>query len=173
VDFLNFPDLTTDVLGQAFGFLLGRLSTVLDRRGRDDENVELEEADVLEGTWRPTPPDEDKLAAELPELYRFAGVLRPYEQHPERIVVDDNELLNELGRLRLVLETVYGQRITFRGEDRAPTGTRVIQEVDTVRSGTVLGVEADQVGRADVTQRVREVDAGGSIIGVRARRIDS
>jgi hypothetical protein len=177
VDIFNFPDLTTDVLSGAFAFLLGRLGRALDSHhdgGNTDLSVEsaaeVDPQRVLQGEWQPVDPDAQAVEAQLSQLRELAGALGSYERHPERVSTDDAALLEELSRLRTVLETVYGQHITFRGESRPATGTRVTQHLETV-SGDVVGIEAGRVGSADVIQRAADVREGGSMIGVRADEV--
>jgi hypothetical protein len=166
VDFLNFPDLTTDVLGQAFGFLFGRLSHILDRRSGATVDDHVGVPAALDGAWRPVPPDEGVIEAELPRLRELAGALGSYERYPERLTIDDAGLRADLSRLRALLERVYGQHITFQGEDRAPTGTRVVQRMGTV-AGQVIGIDGGTVSGANVNQHIDDVQKDGTVIGVR------
>jgi hypothetical protein len=70
--------------------------------------------------------------------------------------------------VRAVLEAAYGQRFTFRGEQRDRTGTRVsVSQVLGQVAGTVLGAEADVApgSGVDVHQQVTTVAPGGSVTG--------
>jgi hypothetical protein len=67
-----------------------------------------------------------------------------------------------------LLEAAYGQRFTFRGENREATGTRVtVSQVLGEVAGSVVGVEADVAGDAEVAvdQRVDSVTKDGSVTG--------
>jgi hypothetical protein len=64
----------------------------------------------------------------------------------------------------------YGQRFTFRGEQRDPTGSRVsVTQVLGDVTGDVLGIEADVApgAGAHVRQQATTVQPGGSITGFR------
>jgi hypothetical protein len=81
----------------------------------------------------------------------------------------DPELLASADALRRCLELVYGFRLSFRGERREPTGTRV---ESTVEVGTLAGyaaaIRADRIAGAEVTARltVDEVGEGGRAVGI-------
>lgn len=59
---------------------------------------------------------------EYRELVRLSGALSPYAQEQVDIAADDEDLAFQAGQLRDLLEAVYGQRLTFRGEQRERTG---------------------------------------------------
>jgi hypothetical protein len=73
--------------------------------------------------------------------------------------------------LRALLEAAYGQRFTFRGEQREPTGTSVAvtQTLGNV-AGRVVGVQGDIAARAvAVRQDADEVTETGTVIGIESR----
>lgn len=59
---------------------------------------------------------------EYRELVPLSGPLSPYAQEQVDIAADDEDLAFQGGQLRDLLEAVYGQRLTFRGEQRERTG---------------------------------------------------
>jgi hypothetical protein len=173
MDPLSFPALATAAFGQAFGFLFGRLAHLLDRRERakgDPDDDAVEAPDALEGHLNPLVPDNALVEQYIEELERLSGALGVYHRNPDRLDPQDGALRTRLGRLRELLEIIYGQHITFHGEAREPSGVAVEQRVDTV-SGAVTGVRGRQVSRARVAQDVRHVDDGGWVIGVQADEI--
>lgn len=169
VDPLSISALTA-ALAPTFTFLYARLSGLLDRRrGIAEETPEaVETPEVLEGRLAPLQADPAVVDSRWSELLSLAGSLGVYERNPERLVPGDTVLLRDLERLRGLLEEIYGQRITFRGEQRASTGTRVRQKIRNV-TGTTVGVRTTDTGySADVDQDIDTVEAGGWVIGVQA-----
>ena len=124
--------------------------------------------DVLDGTPTEQVVDADLLGRENKALVQLIGALAPYATGLADIDPADQDLADQAGRLRALLEAVYGQRLTFLGETRPPTGTRlsVTQVLDEVR-GAVVGAEADVAagGAVTVDQRITEVRADGRIGG--------
>jgi hypothetical protein len=99
------------------------------------------------------------------------GVLSPYATGLADVDLHDGELARQAGELRELLEAVYGRRLTFRGEQREPTGSAVAvrQRLDEV-AGIVLGAEGDvESGSLEVDQEAKRVDSGGSITGFSGR----
>lgn len=105
-------------------------------------------------------------------LVQLAGALSPYADGLADVELDDEELAEQAGRLRALLEAVYGQRLTFRGEQRDPTGTRVtVTQVLGQVEGSVVGANATVGPGGDlaVDQDVQTVKAGGSVTGFKGR----
>jgi hypothetical protein len=103
-------------------------------------------------------------------LITLAGALAPYAAGDAEIDAGDGDLLVTIAEVRAMLEALYGQRLTLRGEARDPSGTKVDvhQVLGSVRGATV-GVEADSARDATVRveQSVTSVEAGGSVTGVK------
>jgi len=124
--------------------------------------------EVLDGV--PTEPvvDAAVLDRENALLVPLLGGLAPYVQGLADLDPNDAEVAEQAGRVRAVLEAAYGQRFTFRGEQRDSTGTRVtVTQVLGQVGGTVLGVEGDVapgIG-VDVRQQATTVEPGGSVTG--------
>jgi hypothetical protein len=100
---------------------------------------------------------------------QLIGGLAPYADGIADINPGDTELAERAGRVRAILEAAYGQRFTFQGEDREPTGTKVsVSQVLGQVAGPVVGVDADAGPSADVQvrQTATSVDHGGSITRV-------
>ena len=168
VDPLSFPELAGAALSQAFAFLFGRLSRVLDNRGKAAEEPErVETPEVMQGRLDPLAARPNVVEENLAELRELAGTLGVYERNPERLDGHDDNLRKDLARLRALLEKVYGQRITFRGETREATGVVVEQRMDAV-AGEVTGVRGGRVSQARVSQDIKRVGRDSSVIGVHA-----
>ncbi|HKS48960.1 MAG TPA: hypothetical protein VJT49_28405 [Amycolatopsis sp.] len=93
------------------------------------------------------------------------------EYADEGVVPDPNDpkLLESVDALRRLLEVAYGQRITFRGETRERTGSRVDVSVEAdVVEGYVAALRARGVLPDDVRAdlKVKRVAAGGQAVGV-------
>ncbi|MEA2202839.1 MAG: hypothetical protein QOI89_3544 [Solirubrobacteraceae bacterium] len=178
------PDpVTLTVLGgvaatEGIKFLYGQAAELLqawrERRGKVDAGdappsqltVPILDNEVLDGAPAQPIADATVLDRESKSLVRLLGVLSPYVHGQADIDLADEELGEQAGCLRALLEAAYGQRFTFRGEQRDPTGTRVsVTQLLGEVEGAVLGADAD-VGPGvdlDVDQNVTTVKAGGSI----------
>jgi len=171
MDPLSFPVLAGAALSQAFGFLFGRLAHLLDSRGQKSvEEEAIETPPVLTGQLKPLIPRPEAVEEHLSEIQELVGKLFIYDRSPERLDGQDDTLREDLARARVLLEQIYGQRFTFAGEKRPPTGVYVEQKLDTV-SGRAVGVRGGKVRQAQVRQEAREVRKGSSIVGVDADEV--
>jgi hypothetical protein len=186
--------LTLAVVGAAaltegIKFLYGQAGELLRRRwerkeaqaqgGGDPlaEPLPAPPAGVLTGDPGPLVADPvalDGLAADLAEL---RTVLEHYVMEQRPVSADDAALLARIDALRQGLEAVYGRRLSFVGEDREPSGTRVegIAEAQTVR-GVVAGASVGDVEGVDEvtgTARVGDVEESGRVFGAEVRRQQS
>lgn len=131
--------------------------------------VPVPDTGVLDGPVAPT-VDGHLLDRENRRLIALTGALAPYASGDAELDTDDADLMASLADLRELLEALYGQRLTLRGENREPSGTRVDvrQDLGTVR-GSAVGVEADSIQDATVTvnQSATSVEAGASVTGVK------
>jgi hypothetical protein len=145
------------------------------KKNRQDQEAESPVLDVpIKGDQvLDAPPAEGRadvqvLAEHEPKIVELHSRLTPYANDLADVPVDDAELSARVDELRGLLEAVYGQRLTFRGEHREPTGTRVtVRQVLTEVAGKVVGVQ-EVSGGADVTveQKSEAVTETGSILGV-------
>lgn len=181
------PDpLTLAVLGgvaatEGIKFLYGQASELLKawrERGqmaRDQAaaeskalDVPILESSVLDGQPVPRPADGLILERAHGALVELASGLSPYALGQLDVDLTDPQLAERAGHLRALLEAIYAQRFTFRGENREPTGSRVtVRQVLGVIQGDVLGAEADLGSGGDlrVEQRADTVREGGSMTG--------
>jgi hypothetical protein len=165
------------VLTEGVKFLFDQASSLIraarDRRAAAkataEEVVPVPDTGVLDGPVSAT-VDGALLDRENRRLITLAGALAPYANGDAEVATDDAHLLAAVADVRALLEALYGQRITLRGESREPSGTRVDvkQVLGTIR-GTAVGVEADSVQGATVhvDQSATSVEAGGSVTGVK------
>lgn len=172
MDSLNLGAALTATIAPTFTFLYGRLTALLDRGKEDIPALEgIETPDVLEGRLEPLAADEAVLSERWHDLQILAATLGSYDRNPSRIVAEDNELIDNLDSLRRILESVYGQRFTFRGESRDMSGTRISQHAGKV-DGRIIGVDGKSSSEddLDIRQSAREIGSGGSMIGIRRKR---
>ncbi|MFB7738474.1 hypothetical protein ACFC08_29635 [Streptomyces sp. NPDC056112] len=157
-------------LPATYTFLYQRLANVLDRRGTPEPEPDL--PPTLQGNLQmPLVADAQQLARRQTELMQLRDALNPYQRGAVPIDSTDEPLLRTLGRLRSLLEEVYGQRLTFTGEQRPASGPYVRQKTDTVR-GELTGMEAEIItGEAEVVQDTNTVEAGGKVTGMQADQI--
>lgn len=168
MDPLSFPVLAGAALSQAFGFLFGRLAHLLDSRGeKQDAEEAVETPEVLVGDLGKLTARNDVIEAHLADIEELVGRLSVYERKPERLNGNDITLRDSLAHARALLEQVYGQHITFRGEERPASGVHVEQTLETV-AGRLTGVKAGRVRQARVRQEVTDVSESGSVVGIDA-----
>lgn len=169
------------VLTEGVRFLFDQASTLIraarQRRAEAKETAEsaqvvvvpIQANDVLDGTVSPN-VDGPLLDRENRKLIALAGALAPYASGDAEIEAEDGDLLVTIAEVRAMLEALYGQRLTLRGEAREPSGTRVdVQQVLGSVRGRAVGVEADSVQDATirVDQSATSVEAGGSVTGLK------
>ncbi|MFE6691331.1 hypothetical protein ACFVFQ_33285 [Streptomyces sp. NPDC057743] len=151
-------------------FLYQRLERLLDRGAASEPDPEIP-AELTGTLTLPLQVDVGQLAARRQELEQLRSELSVYHRGSARIDLTDAPLLQALGRLRGNLEEIYGQRLTFVGEERQESGPFVRQHTDRV-AGQQTGMHADEItGEASVIQEIGTVEQGGVNIGMRARRI--
>jgi hypothetical protein len=173
-DFSALSALLGAGLPATFTFLYQRLENLLDRRGAPEADLPLPVP--LRGELAlPLTVGEEQLAAHQGELELLRDALGAYQRGAAPVDADNPELLRMLGRLRGRLEDLYGQRLTFQGEeDRQPSGPFSRQKIHTVR-GHVTGMHADDTisGHAETDQDITTVAEGATVTGMRARSIGS
>ncbi|MEV7678081.1 hypothetical protein AB0O64_05900 [Streptomyces sp. NPDC088341] len=137
-DVLGFPVLAASALTQAIGFLYRRAETVLDRRAASGSSLEpcppeaVPEA-VVGDPGRVLDFEPGNVTEERAErLESLMEVLGLYAEHEQLVDGQDERLRRTLGRLRALLEEVYGRRITFVGEERPASGMRIVNRAADV-----------------------------------------
>ncbi|WP_030786641.1 hypothetical protein [Streptomyces sp. NRRL S-920] len=177
--------VTLAVLGsvaatEGIRFLYDQASEVLrawrERRRQDGEaaadaaelNVPVVPCGVLDAPAGDGHVDAAVVAREHRALVELSAALSPYALDQLDVDTTDSELALRAGRLRSLLEAVYGQRFTFRGEDREPAGSQVsVSQALGVVEGQVLGAEAEvsKGGSLRVGQQVDTVAEKGKLEG--------
>jgi hypothetical protein len=169
------------VLGEGVRFLFDQASCLIraarERRAQARQaaevppvvNIVVAPNDVLDGPVSAT-VDGRLLDQENRRLIALTGALAPYASGDAEIDPADGDLIAALTEVRSLLESLYGQRFTLRGEAREPSGTKVdVRQVLGEVRGGVVGVEADSAADASiqVEQSASSVDAGGTVTGVK------
>lgn len=178
MDPLAFPVLAGSALTQGFGFLYSQLQTLLERRRaqRDDQQPPaaalVDSPAVLIGRLQPLQVNRRVLAEKADELTLLDRLLSHYADQ-EELDGRDPQLRTLLGQLRATLERIYGQHLTFQGEDRPVTGLRIDQRVED-SYGYVIGLEVGEASsgvRADISHEVRTVHPGSTVVGARIEKL--
>jgi hypothetical protein len=127
-------------------------------------------ADIIEGTLEPTRPDDERLERLADELQKRRKSLTDYADDVEAVDPSDVALLKDVDELRRLIEVIYGQRITFKGEQREPSGPLVENEVlareAEIRDSEVGVVEVDSsTGSVEARTDVTGAKISGSTVG--------
>ena len=126
-------------------------------------DVPLEPSAALAATPNGGGADAARVQAAADQLEDLATALFPYAVDGRPVRLDDSELARNAGLLRELLEAVYGQPLTFTGEQRERTGAdvEVRQILDRVRDSTVTGIREAAVGdgsSVSVDQDLRDAE---------------
>lgn len=175
LDPLSLSALSASALTEGIKFLYGQAAELL-KRGRERSEGSAEEAPAhldtppLEGQLEPLRPYPEVLEKLKPQLRELRGLLHDYIDEIEEIDPANPDLLRTADTLRQMLEAIYGQRITFRGEQRSVSGPVVKGTIDVrVVAGSAAAIRARTVtGSSSLRGEVHadEVKAGGKVRGV-------
>ncbi|MFF3373883.1 hypothetical protein ACFYXF_13210 [Streptomyces sp. NPDC002680] len=173
-DVLGFPVLAASALTQAIGFLYRRAEAVLDRRAESRSSPEPRPPETVPevvvgdpGHMSDFEPGNvtDERAERLESLMEMLGL---YAEHEHLVDGQDERLRRTLGRLRALLEEVYGRRITFVGEERPASGMRIVNKVVDVH-GVSRALKARRVSstaNVDVEHTAEVVHPGAEMTSV-------
>ncbi|WP_369220573.1 hypothetical protein AB5J52_00050 [Streptomyces sp. R39] len=162
--------LMTASLPAALTFVFQRVEHLLSKRGEQPEN-DVTPPDALVGTLQlPLQPDTGRLREQRGQLEALRDAIADYA-HGDVPDHPSPALLRNVARLRAALEDIYGQHLTFRGENRPDSGPFVHQKSDTL-DGKLTGMDAEEItGDARVVQDIGKVGRDAKLIGMKARRI--
>jgi hypothetical protein len=131
--------LGATALTEGIKFLYGQVSELIKRyRERRDRSEAIEiqpvrQPGLLAGELARRPVNLEALRESEPRLLELRRGLTNYVDGLLPINAADTTLLEQVESLRRLLENIYGQHITFAGEQRPSTGTPVV-----VRSTSVV-----------------------------------
>ncbi|MFJ5035295.1 hypothetical protein ACIQB5_46445 [Streptomyces sp. NPDC088560] len=162
--------VVSSILPAVTTFVVQRVERLLSSFGAEPEDhISVPSSILAGGLQLPLEPDADRLRDRRGELELLQDFL--IDHTPGDATAASPSFLRRLAQARDLLEGIYGQRITFVGEDRPASGPFVHQKLKTV-SGEATGMDADEIAHgSNVTQDVETVDAGAKLIGMKARRI--
>ncbi|MBP2705455.1 hypothetical protein JOL79_16715 [Microbispora sp. RL4-1S] len=174
-DSLTLGALGAVALSEGIKFLYDEARELLkrwrERRDRDVVEVPGSAAEVLDAPLAAAEVADSVVAENSESLTSLRRELIEYAEEGRVPDPGDRGLLETVDALRRVLEVAYGQRITFRGEQREPTGTGIDVTVEAdVVEGYLAGLRA-RGGLGPGTEvhsrmRVGRVSAGGEAVGV-------
>jgi hypothetical protein len=176
VDPLSATAIGAVVLTEGIKFLYNQAGELLKRYRERKENAAAAAAsgeepllqvprNILEGSVSPAPPDYavvEKLEQSLLETRR---PLADYAQGLATPRPEDRLLADQVDALRQLLEAVYGQRITFKGESRPPSGplVRARGDIERVQGyAAVVHAKSMKSGEVDAAGRAQTVERGGT-----------
>ena len=138
--------------------------------------VELPPA-AFQGSLQPVVVRYDALSRLEKDIKDLSKELAPYAGGFEDVDPADRGLLDRVDAMRLSLEAVLGQRLTFVGESRPTSGSPVVVGEAVIKEieGRVAGVRARMLAGGNVSGTVRAdiVRPGGEAYGVDADVIGS
>jgi hypothetical protein len=171
-DVLALSAVVGAALPASFTFLYQRLHHLLDARGGSPETAP-EVPPALVGTLQlPLQVQLEDIEERRGELEGLRDALSVYARGAAPVDVGDAALLRMLGRLRGTLEELYGQRLTFTGEQRPASGSPFVRQKQETVVGEVYGMEAQEsITGGTVVQETTTVEKDGKLVGMKARRI--
>jgi hypothetical protein len=116
-------------------FLYAQAGEILKRR-RERTAAAVPAPGLLEGELAPLQLDLTDADERIAELRRLRGRLADIVEDIEPAKDTDAEVVDATLALREAIEAIVGQRITFRGEQREPTGTTI---TGTIRARELHG----------------------------------
>ena len=136
--------------------------------------VDVKLPDVFDGQLVDPKIHFDAVAQVEPQLRQARSDVADYAQYIEPVDPRNEAVLAQVDALRRLLEAVYQQRITFKGEHRPSSGPDVTGRIDAKQvAGYAAAVRADIIAGGTVTAeaKVDRVEQGGQLIGVDVKRI--
>lgn len=130
---------------------------------------------IFNGTVAPLVADAERLQSLEPQLRQLRSALADYADGIEPVDVQNNNLIAIADALRQQLETIYGQRLTFKGEQRQPSGTPLVIGTAEVKSvaGLAAGVIAGAITVGEIRGSLKAdmVESGGIAAGVKVDKV--
>ncbi|MDT0421123.1 MULTISPECIES: hypothetical protein [Streptomyces] len=177
-DAMDLSLVASSTLPAICTFFLQRVDSLLNRRraGRVPAPDALPEVppQLVGALQLPLNANPERLNSQAAALEALALSLEHYRRGSVPITASDPLLLQTLGRMREALEDVYGQRFTFEGEQRAPSGPTTEHRYERV-AGEVIGLEAQDTIRGQATSVIhaKSVERGAKVVGMKARNIEA
>ncbi|MFL5655393.1 MAG: hypothetical protein ACJ8CB_14610 [Ktedonobacteraceae bacterium] len=182
VDPLTLSAIGAVAITEGIKFLYGQAGEILKRwRERKDadkdastqqnktEPVNVKLPVVFEGQLSAPQIHFDAVERVQEQLRGLRGDLADYADEVEVVDIQNVNLLQRVDALRQLLEAVYQQRLTFKGEQRPPSGPVVEGHIDVEEvGGYSSAVRARQIvsGSVKADAKARRVEQGGQFIGL-------
>lgn len=175
------------VITEGVKFLYGQATELLkiyrqkkESKGKEAKsNIEISSIakfpDIFESNLTiPLKFNGDVLVELEPQLRSLRKEISDYAEEIEKIDQGNLILMEKINALRLILESIYAQKITFKGEQRE-NSVIVVEgaiKVEDVR-GYAIAVSAKKISDGMVIGRVqaKSIEPGGQVYGVKADRI--
>lgn len=184
---ITLSALGATALIEGIKFLYGQAGEVLKRwRERKDaaskeavplaqtETIEIKLPSIFEGQLSIPQIHFEAVKRVDEQLRELRKDLSDYAEGTETVNTTDESLLRRVDALRQLLEAVYQQRLTFKGEQRPPSGPVVKGEIDVEEvAGYAAAVRAGMITNGEVSGhlKVKRVGPGGQAIGVDVDKI--
>jgi hypothetical protein len=172
------------VLTEGIKFLYNQAAEVLKRwrerrdsaSGAKHEKIPVTETPppIFEGELAPLEIHLDMVEPLKDHLLKLRGSLANYADELEPVDPSNQQLLETIDALRQVMEAVFQQPLTFRGEKRSASGPVVEGTIDAeIIAGKAAAVEANLIssGRVVGTSTTKRVEEKGTLYGVKADKI--
>ena len=133
MDPITLSGLGAVALTEGIRFLYGQAVEVLKQRRErkaGDAPVVIRSPEVLAGELEPVTLDVEAVDRLEDDVKALAGRLGNYANGLDEVDPEDPDILRATDALRQALEVIYGQRITFRGEEHPSSGTAVRGRVE-------------------------------------------
>ncbi|MCK4792264.1 MAG: hypothetical protein KAV87_51515 [Desulfobacteraceae bacterium] len=173
-------------LTEGIKFLYGQAGEVLkrwrERKSKASQEVNQPEAinpilpkTVFEGNLTNVTIDFQMVQQSEERLRQLRRSLTDYVDEIDEVNESDTDLLKKVDALRCLLEVIYRQYITFKGENRLESGAPiVVGRVDAKAiAGHATGLDAEAVTEGNVRGEVKadRVEEGGKATGVKVGTI--
>ncbi len=182
LDPLTLSAISAVAITEGIKFLYGQAGEILKRwRERKDtakdasiqlsntEPIDVMLPPVFEGQLSAPHIHFDAVERVEEQLRELRKDLSDYADGIEFVDDKDANLLLRVDALRQLLEAVYQQRITFKGEQRPPSGPVVEGRIDVEEvAGYTAAVRARQIvsGSVRADAKARRVEPGAQFIGI-------
>ncbi|MBD0266246.1 MAG: hypothetical protein ICV78_27075 [Tolypothrix sp. Co-bin9] len=178
--------LGTTALTEGIKFLYNQAGEILKRwREKKDIATQTNQTEPVQVKLPPSvfegqlsePKIHLNLVQQLEEQMRtLRKDLSDYADGVETVDVSDENLLQKIDALRQLIEAIYQQRLTFKGEQRPSSGPVVEGKIDVKQvAAYAAAVRAKSVTSGKVTgdAKAERVESGGQFIGVDVDKIGS
>ncbi|HKO44669.1 MAG TPA: hypothetical protein VJU84_15425 [Pyrinomonadaceae bacterium] len=162
-------------LTEGIKFFYGQVSKILERRAArkdaqqkeasvpktEPANVQLP-ASAFQGQLSSPQIDFDEVERQHDALLALRGRLVNYAEGLATANPDNKELIADVDNMREILESIYKQRISFKGEHRETSGTIITTDLKVNKDvrGKLTGTRVNKAKGGDIRTRV---EIGGDV----------